>query len=57
MTSRSQAFRTSKEKADFYTLFDSYALGNQLSTEEDEHYVMAMLVRGGVFGQGSKENE
>ena len=57
VTSRSQAFRTSKEKADFYTLFDSYALGNQLSTEEDEHYVMAMLVRGGVFGQGSKENE
>lgn len=55
VTNLGKAFRNPKEKADFYTLFDRYALGEPLERIEDEHYVMAVLVRGGVFGQSSKE--
>ncbi|NOT14118.1 MAG: type I-F CRISPR-associated protein Csy3 [Methylotenera sp.] len=49
------AFRNPKQKNDFYTLFDRFALGETLETKEQEHYVMAVLVRGGVFGQSGKE--
>ena len=55
VTALGKAFRNPKEKADFYTLFDKYALGEPLDSVEEEHYVMAVLVRGGVFGQSSKE--
>lgn len=55
VTNLGKAFRNPKEKADFYTLFDRYALGEPLDNIEQEHYVMAVLVRGGVFGQSSKE--
>lgn len=48
------AFRNSKDKQDFYTLFDKFALGDKLDNENDEHYVMAVLVRGGVFGESDK---
>ena len=49
------AFRNPRQKNDFYTLFDRFALGESLETKEQEHYVMAVLVRGGVFGQSGKE--
>ena len=55
VTNLGRAYRTPKDKADFYTLFDSYAVGGSLKNKEAEHYVMAVLVRGGVFGQSSKE--
>lgn len=55
VTNLGKAFRNPKEKVDFYTLFDKYALGEPLDNMEQEHYVMAVLVRGGVFGQSSKE--
>ena len=55
VTTLGKAYRSPKDKADFYTLFDKYALGNPLAHEEEEHYVMAVLVRGGVFGQSGKE--
>lgn len=55
VTNLGKAYRNPKQKADFYSLFDKYALGEQLSREEDEHYVMAVLVRGGVFGQSGKD--
>lgn len=55
VTSLGKAYRSPKKGADFYTLFDKYALGEKLETEEQEHYVMAVLVRGGVFGLSSKE--
>ena len=42
-----------REKKDFYTLFDRFGVGESL-TDTEAHYVMAMLVRGGVFGQSSK---
>lgn len=55
VTTLGKAFRTPKNKADFYTLFDDFATGGKLSSIEEEHYVMAVLVRGGVFGESSKE--
>ncbi|NWO04287.1 MAG: type I-F CRISPR-associated protein Csy3 [Alteromonadaceae bacterium] len=54
VTNLGKAYRTPKEKQDFYTLFDSWARGGQLDRIEDEHYVMAVLVRGGVFGESDK---
>ncbi|MFC0351204.1 type I-F CRISPR-associated protein Csy3 [Undibacterium danionis] len=55
VTNLGKAYRTPKEKLDFYSLFDRFALGEKLASKEQEHYVMGVLVRGGVFGQSSKE--
>ena len=55
VTNLGRAYRSPKDKVDFYTLFDKYALGESLANKEQEDYVMAVLVRGGVFGQSSKE--
>lgn len=54
VTNLGQAYRTPKEKQDFYTFFDAWARGEVLAREEDQHYVMATLVRGGVFGESDK---
>lgn len=54
VTNMGKAFRTPKDKQDFYTLFDKFAWGEGLSRIEDEHYVMAVLLRGGVFGESDK---
>ena len=55
VTNLGKAYRTPTQKADFFSLFDRYALGQMLEDEEQEHYVMAVLIRGGVFGQSGKE--
>lgn len=55
VTNLGKAFRSPKDKADFYTLFDSFALGESLVDKTQQHYVMAVLVRGGVFGQSGKD--
>ena len=49
------AYRNPKNKSDFFTLFDKFARGEALKTKEEEHYVMAVLVRGGVFGESGKD--
>lgn len=54
VTNLGKAFRTPADKQDFYTFFDSWARGGELSRPEDQHYVMAVLVRGGVFGESDK---
>jgi CRISPR-associated protein Csy3 len=54
VTNLGRAFRTPKEKQDFFTLFDRFATGTKLDSKDEEHYVMAVLVRGGVFGESSK---
>lgn len=51
VTNLGKAFRTPTEKQDFYTHFDKWARGEALSKVEDEHYVIAILIRGGVFGE------
>jgi CRISPR-associated protein Csy3 len=55
VTNLGKAFRTPKDKADFYSLFDRFALGEPLVDKNQQHYVMAVLVRGGVFGQSGKD--
>ena len=54
VTNLGKAYRTPKDKQDFYTFFDAFARGEKLNRIEDEHYVMAILVRGGVFGESDK---
>lgn len=54
VTNLGKAFRTPADKQDFYTFFDSWARGGELPRVEDAHYVMAVLVRGGVFGESDK---
>lgn len=54
VTNLGKAFRTPADKQDFYTFFDTWARGGELSRAEDEHYMMAVLVRGGVFGESDK---
>jgi CRISPR-associated protein Csy3 len=54
VTNLGKAYRTPKDKQDFYTFFDAWARGEKLERVEDEHYVMAILVRGGVFGESDK---
>lgn len=55
VTNMGKAFRNPGNNQDFYTLFDKFAWGEKLDRIEDEHYVMAVLVRGGVFGESEKQ--
>ncbi len=54
VTNRGKAYRSIK-KGDFYSLLDQWALKDKVPDEEQQHYVMAILVRGGVFGESGKE--
>lgn len=52
VTTQGKAYRQPKQKADFYNLLDNWVLkGKAPETAGDQHYVMAVLVRGGVFGE------
>ena len=51
VTSRGTAFRQPKEKRDFYHLFDRWVLKGEPPESEQQHFVMANLIRGGVFGE------
>ena len=55
VTSEGKAYRQPKAKADFYNLLDNWVLKGQAPGEGDQHYVMATLVRGGVFGASDKD--
>ena len=50
VTTQGKAFRQPKEKADFYTLLDNWILKDKVPAVEQQHFVMAVLIRGGVFG-------
>lgn len=55
VTTMGTAFRQPKQKQDFYTLFDNWVLKGEKPEAEQQHYVMAVLIRGGVFGASGKE--
>ncbi len=55
VTSLGRAFRQPKEGRDFYSLLDGWMIKDRVPSEGDQHYVMATLVRGGVFGASGKE--
>ncbi|ERT12422.1 type I-F CRISPR-associated protein Csy3 [Photorhabdus temperata] len=51
VTSRGKAYRQPKVKMDFYTLLDNWVVKGKAPEVEQQHYVMAILIRGGVFGE------
>ena len=55
VTTLGVAFRQPKQKQDFYSLFDNWVLNGEKPDVDAQHYVMAVLIRGGVFGASGKE--
>ena len=55
VTTLGTAFRQPKKKLDFYSLFDKWVLRGEKPEIEQQHYVIAVLIRGGVFGASGKE--
>jgi CRISPR-associated protein Csy3 len=51
VTNRGAAYRQPKEKTDFYNLLDGWMIKGKEPVIEQQHYIMAMLIRGGVFGE------
>ena len=51
VTSQGKAYRQPKQKADFYSLLDNWVLRDKELSADDQHFVMATLIRGGVFGE------
>lgn len=51
VTTQGKAYRQPKQKMDFYTLLDTWILKDQAPPVEQQHFVMAVLIRGGVFGE------
>jgi len=51
VTVQGKAWRQPKEKQDFYTLLDNWITKDAAPAPEQQHYVMAVLIRGGVFGK------
>jgi CRISPR-associated protein Csy3 len=52
VTTQGKAYRPPK-KQDFYTLLDDWMLKDKTPPIEQQHFVMAVLIRGGVFGDAS----
>ena len=50
VTSQGRAYRQPKQKLDFYNLLDRWVLKDEKPDEAQQHFVMANLIRGGVFG-------
>jgi CRISPR-associated protein Csy3 len=55
VTPQGKAFRQPKNKKDFYTLFDSWVIKDRIPDVNHQHFVIATLIRGGVFGESGKE--
>jgi len=51
VTVQGKAWRQPKEKHDFYTLLDNWIIKDVAPPDEQQHYVVAVLIRGGVFGK------
>lgn len=52
VTTQGTAYRQPKQKVDFYSLLDNWVLKDKEPEREQKHFVMATLIRGGVFGDG-----
>ncbi len=57
VTTHGKAYRQPRQKdnpkPDFYTLLDDWLLKDRVPPLEQQHFVMAVLIRGGVFGDAS----
>jgi CRISPR-associated protein Csy3 len=50
VTTLGKACRQPRDKQDFYNLLDGWLLKDKVPAPEQQHFVMATLIRGGVFG-------
>ena len=55
VTTLGKACRRPTDKLDFYNLLDNWLLKDAVPAVEQQHFVMATLIRGGVFGDAGKE--
>lgn len=55
VTSLGTAYRQPKEKCDFYSLLDNWMLHDKEPEPGNRHFVVATIIRGGVFGSSDKE--
>jgi len=53
VTTQGWAYRKPTDKVDFYSLLDNWLLKDKEPTLDQQHFVMATLIRGGVFGDAS----
>lgn len=51
VTTQGKAYRQPKQKDDFYSLLDNWILKDIKPAVEQQHFVLAILIRGGVFGE------
>ena len=49
------AYRQPKDKVDFYNLLDNWIKKDVAPAADNQHFVMATFIRGGVFGESGKE--
>jgi len=57
VTTRGKALRQPKQQLDFYTLLDKWIIEDKEPDLEQQHFVIAMLIRGGVFGKAEDKTE
>ena len=50
VTTQGRAYRQPKDKQDFYNLLDAWVLRDKVPPLEQQHFVVATVIRGGVFG-------
>ena len=55
VTTRGTAYRQPKSKQDFYNLFDGWVAKGKEPPVDQQHFVMATLIRGGVFGKSERD--
>lgn len=55
VTTLGKACRRPTDKLDFYNLLDGWLLKDKVPAPAQQHFVMATLIRGGVFGDAGKE--
>ncbi|MCG5531473.1 type I-F CRISPR-associated protein Csy3 [Halorhodospira halochloris] len=51
VTTQGTAYRQPRQKVDFYSLLDNWGLKDKEPEQGQKHFVMATLIRGGVFGE------
>ena len=54
VTTQGKAYRQPKNKMDFYSLLDGWVLKDKVPGVEQQHFVIATIIRGGVFGDSEK---